>query len=35
MEELETKGIVGPEDGAKPRKVLLTAYEWDMRKKSG
>ena len=28
IEDLETKGIVGPEDGAKPRKVLMNAYQW-------
>ena len=27
MEELESKGIVGPEDGSKPRKVLITRNE--------
>ncbi len=28
IEVLEAKGIVGPEDGSKPRKVLLTPMEW-------
>ncbi len=28
MEELEMRGIVGPEDGSKPRKVLMTATQW-------
>jgi len=28
IEDLESKGIVGPEDGAKPRKVLMNAYQW-------
>jgi S-DNA-T family DNA segregation ATPase FtsK/SpoIIIE len=28
MEELETRGIVGPEDGVKPRKVLITREEY-------
>lgn len=28
IEDLEAKGIVGPEDGAKPRKVLMNAYQW-------
>lgn len=28
IEELEEKGVVGPEDGAKPRKVLMNAYQW-------
>jgi len=27
MEELEGRGLVGPEDGAKPRKVLMTPYQ--------
>ena len=28
IEDLEAKGIVGPEDGAKPRKVLMNAFQW-------
>jgi len=28
MEELVAKGLVGPEDGAKPRKVLMTQYQY-------
>lgn len=28
IESLETQGIVGPEDGSKPRKVLMTNTEW-------
>ncbi|MDL2248677.1 DNA translocase FtsK [Tyzzerella sp. OttesenSCG-928-J15] len=32
VEDLEAKGIIGPEDGSKPRKVLITRYMWeDMR----
>jgi S-DNA-T family DNA segregation ATPase FtsK/SpoIIIE len=27
MEELQARGLVGPEDGAKPRKVLMTPYQ--------
>ena len=27
MEDLENRGIVGPEDGSKPRKVLMTRYQ--------
>jgi S-DNA-T family DNA segregation ATPase FtsK/SpoIIIE len=27
MEELAARGLVGPEDGAKPRKVLMTSYQ--------
>ncbi len=30
MEELENRGIVGPEDGVKPRKILVTRTEWEM-----
>jgi len=29
IEILEERGIVGPEDGSKPRKVLMTKYEWE------
>lgn len=29
MDELEASGIVGPEDGSKPRKVLITALEYE------
>ena len=28
MEELVARGLVGPEDGAKPRKVLMTSYQY-------
>jgi len=28
IEDLEAKGIIGPEDGSKPRKVLMTGYMW-------
>jgi S-DNA-T family DNA segregation ATPase FtsK/SpoIIIE len=28
IEDLEMRGIVGPEDGSKPRKVLVTMAEW-------
>ena len=28
MDELETRGIVGPEDGAKPRKITITRDEY-------
>jgi S-DNA-T family DNA segregation ATPase FtsK/SpoIIIE len=35
MEELEEKGIVGPEDGSKPRKVLMTYYQWQEMKRNG
>jgi S-DNA-T family DNA segregation ATPase FtsK/SpoIIIE len=28
MEELETRGIVGPEDGVKPRKITITREEY-------
>ena len=29
MDDLERHGIVGPEDGSKPRKVLITKGEWE------
>lgn len=29
MDELERKGMVGPEDGSKPRKVLITRAQWE------
>ena len=28
IEDLEAKGIIGPEDGSKPRKVLMTSFMW-------
>ena len=28
IEDLEARGIIGPEDGSKPRKVLMTSYMW-------
>ncbi len=31
MDVLEAKGIVGPEDGSKPRRVLVTMEEWRSR----
>ena len=27
MDQLEKAGVVGPADGSKPRKVLITKYE--------
>lgn len=29
MDELEKRGMVGPEDGSKPRKVLITRAQWE------
>jgi hypothetical protein len=29
MEDLEKRGIVGPEDGVKPRKVTITRSEYN------
>ncbi|MDR2904239.1 MAG: DNA translocase FtsK, partial [Clostridiales bacterium] len=34
MEELETRGVVGPEDGSKPRKVYMTSAEWQEYKET-
>ncbi len=34
MEELEARGIVGPEDGSKPRQILMTNFEWEKRKEN-
>ncbi|MDR2530288.1 MAG: DNA translocase FtsK [Oscillospiraceae bacterium] len=31
MDEMENNGVVGPYDGAKPRKLLVTREEWDSR----
>ena len=28
VDQMEERGIVGPQDGARPRKVLITAEEW-------
>ena len=35
VEDLEARGIIGPEDGSKPRKVLITRYMWDEMKNGG
>lgn len=32
IEDLEKKGMVGPEDGSKPRKVLITRMMWEEMK---
>lgn len=32
MDELERKGLVGPEEGSKPRKVLITHAQWEAMK---
>lgn len=28
MDEMETKGIVGPQEGSKPREILMTRQQW-------
>ena len=28
MDEIEERGIIGPQDGAKPREINITADEW-------
>ena len=34
MDEMEEKGIVGPNQGSKPREILITREQWDeLRKK--
>jgi S-DNA-T family DNA segregation ATPase FtsK/SpoIIIE len=33
MDMLEASGIVGPQEGAKPREVLISREEWEARKK--
>ena len=32
VDEMEEKGIVGPFQGSKPRAILITKEEWDLRK---
>jgi len=32
MEDLENRGIVGPEDGSRPREVIMTRYQWQEMK---
>ena len=34
IEELEARGIVGQEDGSKPRKVLMNSYQWEEYKEN-
>lgn len=33
MDMLEASGIVGPQEGSKPREILITREEWEARKK--
>ena len=35
VRELEQKKIIGPAEGSKPRKVLITKEEWETRKAEG
>jgi len=32
MDELEERGVIGPSEGAKPRKVLMSRMQFDERK---
>ena len=32
MDELESMGVIGPYEGAKPRKVLMSQQQWAERK---
>ncbi len=34
MEELENRGIIGPEDGSRPRQILMSKFEWQSRKEN-
>ena len=34
VDQMEERGIVGPADGARPRKVLITKEEWESMKDS-
>lgn len=34
IEELENRGIIGPEDGSKPRQIFMTNFEWQQRKEN-
>ena len=33
MDEMEEKGVVGPNQGSKPREILITREQWDEMKK--
>ena len=35
VDEMEEKGIVGPFQGSKPRSILITKEEWELRKNGG
>ncbi len=35
VDEMEELGIVGPFEGSKPRQVLITREEWELRKQGG
>ena len=32
MDELEERGVIGPSEGAKPRRVLMSKMQFDERK---
>ena len=35
VDEMEEKGFVGPFQGSKPRAILITKEQWEMRKNGG
>ena len=35
VDEMEEKGIVGPFQGSKPRSILITKEQWELRKNGG
>ena len=35
MDQLEEKGIIGPQDGAKPREIRINMQQWIQMKANG